>query len=376
MIHLKIGNYTNKGDGLMLHAIINRLQGKDDLTLLPKVAEYKKRASLGLYQSFWFESLANPTNQVLTNTFPAKLRKKYGLVIEDEIDAVIDASGFAYGDQWGARKVEQMASDCARWKKQGKKIVLLPQSLGSFHDEKVADSFRKLLDNVDRVFARDRSSYEFATSLNYHTKKISQAPDFTGALKGEITDLYCPQPRQACIIPNHRMIDSTDDKIGPRYLPFLKECFDSFTELGMNPFVLVHERVDYPVAEELQKLVEKPIDIVYDNSPLVLRGVISQCHIVISSRFHGLISTLSQTVPCLGTRWSHKFERVMEEYKCQDFLVSPLDDPKEIRTKIEQLDKGDSRQQVINNITSTVEEHKQLNDNMWTEVEEILGLSN
>ncbi|MEM9829105.1 MAG: polysaccharide pyruvyl transferase family protein [Bacteroidota bacterium] len=375
MIHLKIGNYTNKGDGLMLHAIINRLQGKDDLTLLPKVAEYKKRASLGLYQSFWFESLANPTNQVLTNTFPAKLRKKYGLVIEDEIDAVIDASGFAYGDQWGARKVEQMANDCARWKKQGKKIVLLPQSLGSFNDEKVADSFRKLLDNVDRVFARDRSSYEFATSLGHHTEKISQAPDFTGALKGEVTDLYRPQPRQACIIPNHRMIDSTDDKIGPRYLPFLKECFDSFTELGMNPFVLVHERVDHPVAEELQKLVEKPIDIVYDNSPLVLRGVISQCHIVISSRFHGLISTLSQTVPCLGTRWSHKFERVMEEYKCQDFLVSPLDDPKEVRAKIEQLDKGNSRQQVIDNIASTVEEHKRLNNNMWVEVEKIVGLS-
>ncbi len=375
MIHLKIGNYTNKGDGLMLHAILERLQDKSELTLLPKVADYKKRATLGLYQSFWFESLTNPTNQVLTNTFPARLRKKYGLVVEDEIDAVLDASGFAYGDQWGPRKIEQMASDCARWKKQGKKIILLPQSLGTFEDPKVKDGFLRLLDNVDLVFARDKSSYEFATGLKHHADKIKQAPDFTGALKGKITDLYRPQARQACIIPNHRMIDSTDDQIGPRYLPFLKECFSSFDEMGMNPFVLVHERVDHPVAEELQKLVGRPIDIVYDDDPLVLRGVISQCYIVLSSRFHGLISTLSQEVPCLGTRWSHKFERVMEEYNCKDFLVSPLDDPQETNEKIKQLDQTETRQVVAENIASTVKEHQRLNNMMWAEVESILGLT-
>ncbi|MEQ9441132.1 MAG: polysaccharide pyruvyl transferase family protein [Cyclobacteriaceae bacterium] len=375
MIHLKIGNYTNKGDGLMLHAIIDRLGAKSDLTLLPKVADYKKRASLELYQSFWFESLANPTNQVLTSTFPARLRKKYGLVIEDEISAVLDASGFAYGDQWGAHKIQQMASNCARWKKQGKKIVLLPQSLGSFNDPKVREGFLRLLDNVDIVHARDKSSYEFAIGLNHCSEKIKQAPDFTGALKGKKTGLYTPQARQACIIPSHRMIDSTDDKIGPRYMPFLKECFDSFTKLGMQPFVLVHERVDYPVAEELQKLVGNPIDIVYHDDPLVLRGVISQCHIVLSSRFHGLISTLSQEVPCLGTRWSHKFERVMEEYNCSDYLVSPLDDSAEIFEKIQRLDQPDSRKQVIENISATVKEHKKLNNIMWTEVESILGFN-
>ena len=98
----------------MLHAIIERLSEKTDLTLLPKVAEYKKRASLGLYQSFWFESLNKPVNQVVTTAFPSFLRKKYGLVAEEDVTAVLDASGFAYGDQWGAAKVQQVANDVVR----------------------------------------------------------------------------------------------------------------------------------------------------------------------------------------------------------------------------------------------------------------------
>lgn len=375
MIHLKIGNYTNKGDGLMLHAIVERLESKTDITLSPLVAEYKKRAQLGLYQTLWFESINEPSNQLITKAFPKFLREKYGIVAEEDIDGILDASGFAYGDQWGEEKVKTMARKAARWKKQGKKVIILPQSLGSFEKPKVKEEFLRLLDNVDLVYARDKSSYEFAIGLNHQIDKIKQAPDFTGALKGKKTDLYTPQARQACIIPNHRMIDSTDDKIGPRYMPFLKECFDSFTKLDMKPFVLVHERVDYSVAEELQKLVGSPIDIVYDDDPLVLRGVISQCHIVLSSRFHGLISTLSQEVPCLGTRWSHKFERVMEEYKCSDFLVSPLDDSGKVFEKIQLLDETNSREKVIGNIGATVKEHKRLNDLMWNEVEQTLGLN-
>ncbi len=374
MVHLKIGNYTNKGDGLMLHAIVERLGKKTDLTLSPLVAEYKKRAVLGLYQTLWFESLNSVSNQLITKGFPNFLRKKYGLVAEQEIDAVLDASGFAYGDQWGEKKIKTMADKAQKWKSQGKKVILLPQSLGSFQKPEVRDSFIKLLDHADLVFARDKTSYEYATGLNWRKDIIRQAPDFTGALKGTPPAWFQPKDRQACIIPNHRMIDSTNDKIGPRYLPFLKECFENFEQLGMSPFVLVHEKVDHEVALQLQEILGKKIEILYDESPLVLRGIISQCYIVVSSRFHGLISTLSQGVPCLGTRWSHKFERVMEEYGCSDYLVSPLDAPEDIFAKIKQLDEPATRSTVVESIKKTVAHHQELNNQMWEEVEKVIGI--
>lgn len=375
MVHLKIGNYTNKGDGLMLHAIVERLGSKTDLTLSPLVADYKKRAQLGLYQTLWFESLNSVGNQLITKGFPEFMRKKYGIVAEHEITAVLDASGFAYGDQWGAQKVKTMAVKAQKWKKQGKKVILLPQSLGSFKKPEVRDNFLRLLDNVDLVFARDKTSYEYATGLQWRKEIIRQAPDFTGALKGMAPDWFRPRERQACIIPNHRMIDSTNEEIGPRYLPFLKECFEHFEKLDMHPFVLVHEKVDHSVAQQLQEMLGKKIDILYDENPLILRGIIAQCHIVLSSRFHGLISTLSQGVPCLGTRWSHKFERVMEEYGCTDYLVSPTDAPEEIFDKIKRLDEETTRSGVVESIKQTVAHHQALNNQMWEEVEKVIGIA-
>lgn len=375
MIHLKIGNYTNKGDGLMLHAIVNRLGEKVNLSVLPKVADYKRRATLGLYQSFWFESVNAVGNDIISKSFPSFLRKKYGLIVEDDIDAVLDASGFAYGDQWGAKKVKYMAEQAARWKKDGKKVILLPQSLGSFEKPDVKDHFLKLVDNTDLIYARDKTSYEYAMHATGNGAHIRQAPDFTGALTGVLPDYFTPKQRQACIIPNHRMIDSTDEQVGPRYLPFLKNIYNIFTELDMDPFILVHEKVDHEVALQLQDLLGKKVKILYDDNPLILRGIIAQCFMVLSSRFHGLISTLSQGVPCLGTKWSHKFERVMEEYGATDYLVSPLDSKESLFEKIKKLDEETTRSQVVNSIKTTVEDHKKRNNKMWEEVEAVLGIT-
>lgn len=375
MIHLKIGNYTNKGDGLMLHSIVNRLSEKEKITVSPLVADYLSRAKLGLYQTLWFESLSPWQNNLIKSLFPSFIKKKYGIVSEDDITAVIDASGFAYGDQWGADKVKAMADKAERWKKQGKKIILLPQSLGSFHKPEVKKHFLRLVKYADLIHARDKTSYEYAQEAAGNVSHIKQAPDFTGSLKGVKPDWFDAQERQACIIPNHRMIDSTDEKVGPSYLPFLKNCYESFYRRGMNPFVLVHEKVDLEVANELQRLIGKEIKVVYDDSPLVLRGIIAQCHIVVSSRFHGLISTLSQGVPCLGTRWSHKFERVMEEYQCENYLISPLDNWESIEEKIDSLNQSPTREKVVQQIQNTVKHHQALNNQMWEDVERVLGIS-
>jgi colanic acid/amylovoran biosynthesis protein len=374
MIYLKIGNYTNKGDGLMLHAIINRLGEQTDLVCLSQVADYKVRARMGLYQALWFESIPTFQNQLLANAFPSFLKIKYGLVADGEFDAVIDASGFAYGDQWGEPKIKMTADKVERWKKEGKKIIFLPQSLGSFKKPEVKKHFLRIVEAADLIFARDKTSYEYATEAAGNVGHIRQAPDFTGALRGKKPDWFEAKERMACIIPNHRMIDSTDDQVGPRYLPFLHETYEAFEKQGMHPFVLVHEKVDYDVALQLQKSLGKKIEIVYDDSPLVLRGIIAECHIVLSSRFHGLISTLSQSVPCLGTRWAHKFERVMEEYGMEDYLVSPLDAPEQIMEKIMRLDQSPTRQEAIDSISSTVAQHQALNNQMWEEVEKVLGL--
>ena len=372
MIFLKIGNYTNKGDGLMLHAIVNRLSKSEKLVSLTRLASYENRARLGLYQAWWFQSLTPAKNRLIADLLPSIFKTKYGIVTEKEITAFMDASGFAYGDQWGEKNTKYTADLVEHFKKKGGKTILLPQSLGSFKDEKVKNQFLRIVKNTDLIFARDRSSYEFAQEAAGGAEHIKLAPDFTGDLKG-INSGFDPDSRRACIIPNHRMIDSTDDKIGPAYLPFLKNAFLIFEELGLKPFVLVHEKVDHEVAIKLQKLLNKNIEVIQNDHPLILRDVISKCHIVLSSRFHGLVSTLSQVVPCIGTRWSHKFERLMEEYQCQDYLLSPIVSTDELKKKITELNEGPVREVVIKNIKQTRDLHSELNDQMWKEIETLIN---
>lgn len=371
MIFLKIGNYTNKGDGLMLHAIVNRLSKSEKLVSLPRLASYENRAKLALYQAWWFQSLTPGQNRLLANLLPSMFKSKYGIVTEKEITTFLDASGFAYGDQWGETNTKYTADLIEHFKKKGGKTILLPQSLGSFEDAKVKKHFLRIVENTDLIFARDRSSYEFAQEASGGAEHIKMAPDFTGNLKG-INSGFDLFSRRACIIPNHRMIDSTNDEIGPAYLPFLKNAFLIFEELGLKPFVLVHEKVDHVVAMKLQKLLNKDIEVVQNDHPLVLRDVISKCHIVLSSRFHGLVSTLSQVVPCIGTRWSHKFERLMEEYQCQDYLLSPLDSIEILKKQIKELNEGPQREKVIKNIKQTRDLHIELNNQMWNEIETLI----
>ena len=372
MIFLKIGSYTNKGDGLMLHSVINRLQQNHDIVTLAQIGSYQTRARLGLFQAMWFDSLSNWQNSLISNFIPKFLKKKYGLVSFDEIEAVVDASGFAYGDQWGHKKITATAKRAEFLKKKGKKIILLPQSLGPFTGDKVRKSFIKLVENSDLIFARDKTSLSNAKGVADNQNKIKYSPDFTGNLAGIIPNNFSIPEKPACIIPNHRMIDSTDQQTAEKYIPFLKSVYNTFEDKGMSPFVLVHEHVDYSVALELQNCIRKKIKIIYDDNPLVLRGILSKCYIVLSSRFHGLISTLSQSVPCLATRWSHKFERLMEEYKIEDYLVSPLDSVDLIHQKIELLDNAREREAVIDRISNTVASHIKMNEKMWEEVEELL----
>jgi len=47
-----------------------------------------------------------------------------------EIEVILDVSGYAYGDAFGEHKTILMAKQSQAWKRQGKKVILLPQALG------------------------------------------------------------------------------------------------------------------------------------------------------------------------------------------------------------------------------------------------------
>lgn len=75
------------------------------------------------------------------------------------------------------------------------------------------------------------------------------------------------------------------------------------------------------IAKQLNKELGLDLIIYNDYNAIQIKGVIGQCKIIVSSRYHGLVSSLSQGVPCLGTSWSHKYECLFKDYDFSEGLL-------------------------------------------------------
>jgi glycosyltransferase involved in cell wall biosynthesis len=89
-----------------------------------------------------------------------------------------------------------------------------------------------------------------------------------------------------------------------------------------NPFLLIHEgEADKLLANEIASQVNFELQILEPLDPLKIKWVIGQSKIIVSSRFYGLVSALSQGVPVLATGWSHKYQCLLEDYNVNDALI-------------------------------------------------------
>lgn len=378
IIEIRGVDFVNKGAELMLHAVVQQLSNchKDNIVAIrPKIGSYSQRSQLGLHQLVWSDKkipFAGPLVHTITNLAPRNLRHTYGITTYSEVQAIFDASGFAYSDQWGPEKSEVLAGLAKRWKRKGKKIILLPQAFGPFETPRVKDAFLQVLDNVDLVFARDHISYKHLIDLGGGSSHIKTAPDFTNLVKGRIPEYFENKLKQPCIIPNYRMLDKTSESIRSNYIPFLEFCINHFIGIGLEPFILVHQTTDYELALQLQDKFGQSIKIILESDPLYIKGILSSCYLVVGSRFHGLISALSQGVPCLATGWSHKYHMLMEDYGCPECLISSLDSKDEMLNKLKMITEEPSRSAITNKLNEASLKQKKLASEMWVEIYEAL----
>ena len=95
---------------------------------------------------------------------------------------------------------------------------------------------------------------------------------------------------------------------------------------------------------------------------------------MISSRFHGLVSALSQGVPALTTGWSHKYEMLLTEYGFPEGCIPVGSSDSEIRERILQITDEANAVQLRQKLTETAQIQKQKSEKMWARVFECIGV--
>jgi colanic acid/amylovoran biosynthesis protein len=300
------------------------------------------------------------------------VRALYGVVLDREVDVVLDASGFFYSDQFGVEPIAEFANSVRRWRRQGAKVILLPQAFGPFTSRIARGLMRTAMEGVELAFARDEQSREHLANIVVDPSRIRLAPDFTNLIAGT------PPPsgdyrEHVCVIPNARMMDKTSSDTAAAYPSFLIGAVRTLRDLGRESFLLVHEGPkDEALAEEVAKAV-RGIDIVRESDPLRIKGIIGASYASVGSRFHGLVSSLSQGVPCIGTGWSHKYAELFSDYGAADMIVDVRAEASSHRQALARLADAGERDRMSRALVVASNRLKELAREMWEQVFESIG---
>ncbi|SDS30080.1 colanic acid/amylovoran biosynthesis protein [Halopseudomonas xinjiangensis] len=327
-VEVRKAGFVNKGAELMLHAVLQQLAERyPDAKRVMEPGRpaspypYAKRSELGLYQKAWLWRKGVPFGD-LARLVPAGIREQYGVVLDSEIDVVLDAAGFAYSDQWGPELSEELARSARRWHARGTKVILLPQAFGPFTDQRSKDAVKAFVEHCDLIYTREQISYEHLTGVVGEMDKIRLSPDFTNLVEGVVPKDFDAGRNRVCLVPNYRMLDKTDNSVAGGYVPFMQRVAKMLSERGAQPFLLVHEgENDYRLAQQIAE-AGGGLPIIQESDPLKIKGILGQCQGTVGSRFHGLVSALSQGVPSLATGWSHKYRMLFADYGFEEGVLN------------------------------------------------------
>ena len=376
-IEIRQAGFTNKGAELMIRAIVEKVDQfcpNARYTMVPNrnSAPFEKRMKCGFYQGTQYWKYGFQWGKIF-DFFPRDLRSRYGLVLDREVSVVLDAAGFRYGDQFRSGNCVELAHSCKRWKKHGVKIILLPQALGPFDRRKTKNAIKEVADCADLIFARENESYENITNVVGERPNIKLAPDFTNLLEGIVPEWHDEKKHQFCIVPNYRMMDKTCKKVSEAYLLFLIKTAAYLIQNKIKPFFLIHEGSDdYELAKRVNQEVGDVLEIIQESDPLKIKGALGSCIATIGSRYHGLVSALSQGVPCLATSWTHKYKLLLDDYGFSDGMITLPCSDEDLYQKLDVIINSKSRKEIASTIKNKSIHLKRKTENMWKTVQPVL----
>ncbi|GAP74580.1 hypothetical protein W04_1096 [Pseudoalteromonas sp. SW0106-04] len=368
--------FENKGAELMLYAAKQQLEKENSSYILCLPANVNtpdaKRKLVGALRSVNLVKNKYDFNWI-TYYFPSFfrtwLRNNWGIVFESDINLVLDASGFAYGDQWNDLILRQVAQRVRRLKARGKPVVFLPQALGPFSRDSNRYWAEIAFSHAELVFPRETVSLEHVRQLS-NAINASQMPDFTNLLLPQdfSTSGACASGK-CVIIPNSKMLShkNTNTQWHDNYIEILA-MLGKLSLAEMTEVVILNHsgRDDKVLCEQLQKHLNYRASIITPENALEVKALIGEAKCVVSSRFHGCVSALSQGVPCLATGWSHKYQELFKEYQMGDNLLEPKLDKPYLKGQLSKI--ISPSENTKNTLEQRASYYKSLTKQMWEKV--------
>jgi len=328
IIEIKGAGYVNKGAELMLKSVLYK-EGVFDKNVKFIVnmfsGSFRNRNLSGVGHLAWLHTW----NYVIVAHFiekffsiiPKKIRRYFNIYIPEEIDYIFDISGFIYSDQFNSKASIRVASYYEKRVLDGAKIILMPQAVGPFENPKIKYAVLKIFQLSNLIFIRDKISFDYFLKLDKNIKRAYLCPDFTFFIKEDDSKLNRKLVGKVCIIPNEKIF-SSKKIIFENYINTLNQVISFCKNKNVEVFFLIHEaKKDLSLLKKVSSNLEHNIEYIIEQNPLKLKSIIKNSKFVVSSRYHGLISSLYQGVPIIATGWSHKYHQLLCEYDIESHMI-------------------------------------------------------
>lgn len=366
----------NKGAELMLYAILQEIERRHPgSTVYIKENRIKQgpkyintKLNLVAISASKFYLLINKIkiNSILKRFLGYSL---YDTPIVKDVDFLFDGSGLHFSDQTiGGNKTIYIYWEklLKGYRKENTKIVFLPQGFGPVLKKPTIKSIESIDKYADLVYAREEVSYDYLEkSKAIDMSKVKIMTDFTSLVDGVVPEEYKHLVGAVCIIPNMQMVRRGGQTL-ERYLSYLMKVILLCQNQGYRVYLLNHEGSE---DEELAIMCKKRctnIEVVSGLDAIHTKGMISSAYLVISSRFHGVASSLNCCVPCLATSWSHKYQLLFEDYK-QDNSVLSMEFNQD-KTKIIEYLNAEYNSNIRSQLSNVVPLIKVNVKKMWNEI--------
>ena len=369
--------FVNKGAELMLCAVVEQVrQNIPNHRIVLKHCFYEENVPYCVSKGIVpLKHISKKTLPRIKHFIVKNLFVKRRYITPSEIDVILDAGGFQFGDQWqdlykGTSDNSYLKSYYESFAKLTKKIIFLPQAFGAFEHPISKERMQIVYQSATLLYPREQTSFNYLEALFPNSDKIKLYPDFTCLLKPKVPLVELLEDNTAVVIvPNQKMITHSDAETASKYTNFLLEIIQFLQEKNEKIILLNHEgQGDEDILNEINEKLSAKLPVLTNLTALEVKAVIGRAKILISSRFHGVVSGLSQNVPTFCTSWSHKYQELLKDYQVSDNLL-PVADIVEAKTKIEKaladLNAYKPKQDVINNL-------EQKTKDMWKEVFETM----
>lgn len=389
IIEINGAGFVNKGAQLMLETVMHELGSEGISFAMPgrgSVFEERGRRGIRLLAAE-HRAVFGPRGLVRAMTRPisqALLTPQFcqaaGLVLESQIDALVDVSGYAFGDHWGARPALNLSAHVRRLRRLKRPVILLPQMFGPFEKPTVAKACRKLVDQVDRVFAREQASYDAICSIAGWTDHISIAPDITIAHGIEaLASNHTPLADRdyVCIVPNMRVLDKGGATWEGRYGQLLTKAVTDARDAGLRVILVSHDAssTDMQLVHSLaDRIGSERIESHVVKEPLSFKKLAGGARFVLASRFHAAVSALSVGTPALTLGWAHKYRMLVQDFGVGEFDLPNDAGDDQLTSRLDKLLDDAQWQDVHLRLTAAGGELASQSKAMWNEVRDRIGI--